>query len=267
MRSKINNEPLKKLRTAAFLSVVITFLLFAVAFCFFFADIGGKRNVVEIPELVGREFNGIGELDRIILESEPIFSHNVPEGVIVSQSPYGGAQRKLAEGEKYTVRVTVSMGKETSAVPYLEGMRYNDAAAALRSIGAKIKIVPIYGGERDAVIRTLPKSGEMIEKGDTVTLFVGRTRIQDSVLVKDFTGNSKEEAIASILVSGLSLGEITQEKSGDYPVGCVISQSILPGSRVLHGTKIDITINAEELEENLHPFRKDMIQKDGELNE
>jgi hypothetical protein len=144
-------------------------------------DSGIYRDVVPhdivkfglIPELVGRSFSEIGEIDGIRIESEPIFSSDVPEGEVISQTPYGGARRKVADGEKYTVRVTVSLGKETVSVPKLEGFGYTDAAAALRSMGAKIKIVSVYDDEKDhdVVLRTLPKAGERIGCGESVTLF------------------------------------------------------------------------------------------------
>lgn len=268
MRSEGKYNSLKKLKIAATVSVLISILTAGGVFCYLFVDFGEERRLIEIPELVGRSFNDIGEIDGIRLESEPIFSSDAPEGEVVSQTPYGGARRKVADGEKYTVRVTVSLGKETVSVPKLEGFGYTDAAAALRKMGAKIKIVSVYDDEKDhdVVLRTLPKAGERIGCGESVTLFVSRKHMRGSVAVKNFVGMTKEEAALSILEQGLALGEISAEKNGKYPVGRVASQSILPGSYVLHGTEIDISISAEAVED-LHPFRKDLIQKDGELNE
>ena len=78
---------------------------------------------------------------------------------------------------------------------------------------------------------------------------------------------SREAAISEILAQGLTLGEIEEGFDESYPTGTVIAQSIMPGSYVLYGTKIDIKVNAEEPKEKNHPFRKDIIQKDdGELN-
>lgn len=263
MRARSEEKTLKKLKIAAVVSFLITILTAVGVFCYLFVDFGKKREIIEIPELVGRRFDEIGEIGGIRIESEPIFSDEVPDGEVISQTPYGGAKRKLAKGDRYTVRLTVSMGRETASVPNLEGYRYTEAAAALRSMDAKIRIVSIYDDEieRDIVLRTSPTAGERIARGDTVTLFVSRKHIQAPVCVKDLVGMNKEEAVISILESGLALGEIVQEKSGKYPVGTVVSQSILPGSYVLYGTKIDIKISAEEDQEELHPFRKDIFRE------
>lgn len=262
MKSKIKDNSVKKLAIIALSSVIATVLIFVGVFCYLFVDLEASREVIEIPDLVGKRFDNIGKFDKIKIESEPIFSSEVPEGEIVSQFPAAGAKRKLADGEKYTVKLTVSLGKELQTIPKLQDFKYSDAAAALRSIGARIKIVSIYDDkrERDVVLRTLPEAGERIERGQTVTLFVSRNHIHGSVCVKDLTGMAQSDAITDILAQGLTLGEIVNGNSEEYALGTVISQSISPGHYVLHGTKIDIVVNTVERVEN-HPFRKDIISK------
>ena len=263
MRARAEEKTLKKLKIAATVSILITVLTAVGVFCFLFVDFEKERELIEIPELVGRRFDEIREIENIRIESEPIFFDEVPEGEVISQTPYGGAKRKLAEGERYTVRLTVSMGRETKSIPMLEGYKYTEAAASLRSMDAKIRIVSIYDDkiERDIVLRTSPTAGEKIARGETVTLFVSRKHIQAPICVGDLIGMNKEEAVISLLEQGLALGEIGVEKNENYPTGTVVSQSISPGSYVLYGTKIDIKISAEEDQEELHPFRKDMFRK------
>jgi serine/threonine-protein kinase len=223
-------------------SVLLAFISFAVLVVaalgalYYLFPYRSQREMIEIPCLVGKRLDDIGELDRIELVREPAFSDDVPEGEVISQFPYGGAKRKLADGEKYTVKLTVSIGKELQIVPNLQNYQYSDAAAALRTIGAKIKIVSVYDDEkeRDLVLRTLPEAGERIERGQTVTLFVSRNHIHGSVCVKDFTGMPQSDAVTEMLAQGLALGKIKQEYSDEYDVGVVISQSVKKGSYVLH---------------------------------
>ena len=117
------------------------------------------------------------------------------------------------------------------------------------------------------MLRTSPAAGEKIERGSTVTLFVSRNHVHSSICVNDLVGMPREAAIFEILAQGLTLGEISEGFDENYPAETVIAQSIMAGNYVLYGTKIDITVNAEELQERTHPFRKDIILKDGELNE
>lgn len=269
MRSRKEKVSLKKLAIVAVVSFALAILAMTGAYIYFFAQLDAEREIIEIPDFVGRRLESITDSDKIRTESKPIFSDDIPEGVIISQLPEAGARRKLGEGEKCKVTLTVSLGKEMQTVPSLQNYKYADAAAALRSIGAKIKIVSIYDDEkeRDVVLRTSPAAGERIERGATVTLFVSRNHVRSSICVNDFVGMSREAAISEILAQGLTLGEIEEGFDESYPTGTVIAQSIMPGSYVLYGTKIDIKVNAEEPKEKNHPFRKDIIQKDdGELN-
>ena len=205
----------------------------------------------------------------IKLESELVFSSDVPEGEIISQFPYAGARRKVADGEEYTVTLTVSAGKEENRLPSLEGYKYPSAAAILRSMGAEIRIVSVYDDEKesDVVLYTSPKSGVDIERGDTVTLFVSRNHIHGSVKVKSVVGLPLDIAATELLAQGLTLGEIKQEYSDEYEAGTVISQSVREGSYVLHGSAVDLTVSAGKKIERLHPFRGDITEENGEINE
>lgn len=255
MRLKNEDRSIKRLGILAFTSVIIAALTAAMVFGIFFAKLGGRRESLEIPDFVGQRLESIPSFEGIVIESEPIFSSDVPEGVIISQEPYGGAKRKVAEGEKYRVKLTVSLGKETERLPNLKNYKYTDAAAVLRSLGAKIKIVSVFddGSEGDRVLRTLPEAGETIEKGDKVTLFVSRRHARGEICVKSFRRMTLDEAAAAILAQGLSLGEVTREYRIGYPPNRVISQSVEEGSVVPYGTRIDIVIN--ERADELHPFR------------
>jgi serine/threonine-protein kinase len=269
MKIKTGDKTIKRLTIFALLLVAIFILTAICVFSYFFGLFDGEREVIEIPEYVGKKYADIGELDKILLERELVFSDEILEGEIISQFPYAGARRKLADGERYTVRLTVSMGKETQSVPNLENYKYNEAAAALRSIGAKIRIVSIYNDqtEPDMVLGSSPTSGSRIERGDTVTLFVTRNHIHGSICVENFVGLPLDVACTGILAQGLTVGEVIEQSSENFASGEVISQSIAPESYVLYGTKIDITVNIGQNTGNLHPFRKDIISENGELNE
>lgn len=266
MRTKTKDKTTKKLTIFALLSVGIFILTAIFAFAYLFEDLGGKRELIEIPSFRGAKYSEISAPDRIELERELVFSDDTPEGEIISQFPYAGAKRKLAEGEKYTVKLTVSMGKERQTLPNLKNFKYTEAAAVLRSIGAEIRIVSVYDDEteRDIVLRTSPLAGNRVERGEQVTLFVSRNHIHSSVRVGDFVGLPLDEAAAEILAQGLTLDKIGQDYSDEFAAGEVISQSIAPNSYVLHGTKIDVTVSAGQRKEELHPFRRDIISENGE---
>ena len=269
MNTKTDDKTIKRLTIFALLSVAVFILTVICVFLYFFANPDGEREIIEIPRLTGKKYADIGELDNIELERELVFSNEIPEGEVISQFPYAGARRKLAEGEKYTVKLTVSMGRETQKIPDLRNFKYNEAAAALRSIGADIRIVSVYDDdtEGDLVLRTSPKSGESIERGDKVTLFISRNHIHSSVCVKSFVGLPCDVACAEILAQGLKIGEIREAYSVEFSDGEVVFQSLAPESYVLYGTKIDIVVCGGQKTEDLHPCRKDIAKENGEINE
>ena len=269
MEIKKENKGLRGLVFGAIASCGVLALVTGIILANFFAEFDSGREVIEIPSFVGRRFEDITDVDGIKLESELVFSSDVPAGEIISQFPYAGARRKVAEGEEYTVTLTVSAGKEENRLPCLEGYKYTPAAAVLRSMGAEIRIISVYDDDKesDVVLYTSPRSGTNIERGDTVTLFVSRNHIHGSVQVKSFVGLPLDEAATEILAQGLTLGEIKQEYSNEYAAGMVISQSISEGSYVLHGSAIDLTVSAGKKTERLHPFRGDITEENGEINE
>ena len=269
MNTKADVKTIKKLTIFALLSVAVFVLTAICVFAYFFVNFDGEREIIEIPKLTGKKYSDIQSFEKIELERELVFSDEIPEGEVISQLPYAGARRKLAEGEKYTVKLMVSMGKERQDLPDLKNCKYSEAAAILRSIGARIRIVSVFddNSDRDIVLSTSPAAGERIDRGDKVTLFVSRNHIHGSVCVNSFIGLSKELACADILSQGLMLGEISECYCDDFAEGEVISQSIAPNSLVLHGTKIDIVVCRGQKNEDLHPFGRGIIQENGEINE
>ena len=269
MEVKKENKGLRGLAFGAIASCGVLALVVGIILAYFFAENDGGREVIEIPLFVGKRFADVSEVDGIKLESELVFSPDVPAGEIISQFPYAGARRKVAKGEEYTVTLTVSAGKEENRLPSLEGYKYTSAAVVLRSMGAEIRIVSVYDDEKDSdvVLYTSPKSGANIERGDTVTLFVSRNHIHGSVQVKGFVGLPLDEAATEILAQGLTLGEIKQEYSNEHDAGTVIFQSVSEGSYVLHGSAVNLTVSAGKKIERLHPFRGDITEENGEINE
>lgn len=244
------------LTAVAAVSVVLTLLFALGAFAYLFLDRGEEREIIEIPSFVGLQMDELSVPEEILIEKELVFSDSVSEGEVISQLPLAGALRKLARGERYPVRLTVSMGKKTEAVPDLRHYKYSEAAAALRSLGAGIRIVSVYDSdaESDEVLRTSPEAGEAIHRGDRVTLFVARHHIRSSVRVPSLVGLRLEDAGRIAMSAGLTVGEIIYEYSEEYGEGAVIAQSAVTDSYVLYGTSVDLTVSRGKERENLHPF-------------
>ncbi len=202
----------KGLLLGAFISIALLASIAVGVFFTLFASNMKGRDIIVIPSFVGQKYAELEPHGRIRFDGELVYSETVPEGVIISQDPYAGARRKVADGECYTVKLTVSMGAEENRLPDLKRSAYTEAAAKLRALGAQIRIVSVYdeNSEIDSVLYTSPDAGTRIKRGDRVTLFVCRKHIKGSVRVSDLTGLDQGTACAKLIAEGLLVGEIIQ---------------------------------------------------------
>ena len=243
-------------KAAIFFATSFIILAFAVTGALIYLFGGGdSREIFKVPDYVGMNITQAVSDKHFEIKCEGIYS-DAPEGEIISQDPYAGAERKLARGERCALKLTVSLGEKTERIPNLARYHYTEASNILRELGAKIRLVSVYDDtlERDLVLHTSPEAGNAIEKGDIVTLFVSRNHTMDSVKVGSFCGMAREDAVAEILSSGLYIDVIELEYSSEFEEGVVISLSIRHGSLVPYGSGISLTVSAGEKKEELHPF-------------
>ena len=97
------------------------------------------------------------------------WSDTVPEGDVIAQSPRTGT---LFRGD--TVRLVVSRGPELVEVPGgLVASGVEDAQARLEALGFVVKVVRDDGYiGLEYVFRVDPRSGSMVPKGSTITLYL-----------------------------------------------------------------------------------------------
>ena len=150
----------------------------------------------------------------------------------------------LTEGEGTLVEIPSFCGREECGierVPHLifrTEYRYDDNVAC------------------GVVISQEPRAGEVLPVGETVVLWVGVKAPTRTVRVPSLLGQSRAEASLSLAAAGLSLGEIAETEDTEVEAGTVVSQSHLPDTTVLAGTKISITV-AKESEEYVFWQRSD----------
>ena len=249
-KQKKSREAEKREIKRLFLWVVITALIavllgISVLF-YFFVPRDKDVYILTVPRLVGLKELDLGSFNRVEIEREWIYSDDAERGTIVSQTPYSGAKRKLRDGDSCPIVVYISLGEKTEEIPDLVGVDQLSAAAALRSIGATVKSVAIYGDGADGVVlRTLPESGSRIRDGESVTLFVSRKRINMPVSVPDFIGMERQDAVRLALSLGLFIGDIEENGMSER----ISAQSVPCGSRVVVGSYISFKTGEESVTE------------------
>ena len=140
-------------------------------------DISQGRKEGVIPNLIGMEYPGNiksiledhgYELGRVT-EKES----DSPEGVVISQTPKAGTDKK----EGTTVDIVISKGKEKPKVPTLTGMTVSDAKNAI--VNAGFQVGNITYGESNVykggyVMNQQYTPGSELEKGKTIDLVVAK---------------------------------------------------------------------------------------------
>ncbi len=203
-----------------------------------------KKDVVEVPNLVGKEVSRARE---ILVEKGLAFgvmgenfSEEMPPGFILSQSPEEG----LAVMRGRTVEVLVSLGQETVMVPDVVGFKVPQAKILLERAG----LVPVDEQEeisetvkKGDVIRTEPPAKERVERGTDVRIFVslGRTTMDMPLL----EGRSLSETRQIVAAMELHIVRIDSIYSRDVRNGIVLGQKPPPGSRVVKGQEVELTVS------------------------
>lgn len=229
-----------------------TAFLLLLSVCFLTADglLGLTEptvGVFSIPDLVGKTEREVTTLEGFSVVS--VYEQDdSPAGTILAQEPAAGSLRR--ETDRPTeLHLTVSLGRKRVIVPALSGKTADEAVAILRELGLTVTQRRLPGGNAGEVDRTEPSAGAEVLPDSAVILYVRAGEAARTVSVPDLRGMSRGEALLSIFRAGLSV-EIEDADGADSadprptaptsPV--VLSQSPVPGSVVLLGTPVRITL-------------------------
>ncbi len=129
------------------------------------------REPIDIPDFTGksaaRAEQRLTKLEFEVSTSEEN-SDTVPKGDLISQSPDRGTGFR---GD--TITLVVSKGPVMVEVPSLSTDSVDAATSELAAVGLKIAIVRTeFYIALDRVVRQSPKSGDVVPKGSTVTVYI-----------------------------------------------------------------------------------------------
>lgn len=202
---------------------------------------------VQIPNLVGKtEEEAKEELAKINVKYNKInekYSSEVEAGKIISQEPGYSINFKIKE--KSTVNVIISKGTETTTVPKVIGMKYDDAVAALEA--AKLTVEKVEEAsktvEAGIVISQEIAANTTANAGDVVKIHVstGITQVE----VPSVLGKTEVEA-KQILADKKFKVEIKTTSDTSKENGVVVEQSVNAGKEIDEESTITITVNKFE---------------------
>jgi serine/threonine-protein kinase len=207
------------------------------------------RGTVKVPSVQGltleegrEKFFGAGLLTEIKAWE---YNDRIADSVVFSQTPEAGTRVK--KGRR--ILVTVSKGKETTAVPDVKSMNERQAKVELRKSGFTIGDVKKEFNDMVAankVIDAAPPCGTPLSREIKVDLIVSKGSRVTSVEMPTIVGETLVDAQKKIRESGLQIGTVNYKSDPSLAGGIVISQSISPGEIIPLESSVDITVSKAE---------------------
>lgn len=130
------------------------------------------KEPVTLPDFSGKKLTEI----KTILESLKLspdvtetYSDSVAEGQLIKQEPEAG--KTVYHGDK--IKLTISKGPETVAIPNLVESSTSQAKEKLQSLGLEVivKANPFLFSPRNKVSTIVPAPGTKVKRGTTVTIY------------------------------------------------------------------------------------------------
>lgn len=206
---------------------------------------GGISTKVSIPNLVGmtqEEAQKAADDKKLKLDISEAASSDVEAGKVISQDP-SSENDKVKEGTK--IKIIISKGPETTALPKLEGMKIDDARNEAIELGITLKEENENSEtvQEGYIIKQDTTVGTMIKSGDTVTVHVSSGVAKTKV--PTVIGMDEGTAKATLANANLK-ANVTYTSDDTQTTGKVLSQSVDQGKEVAEGTTIDLTVNKIE---------------------
>lgn len=190
-----------------------------------------NTELVAVENLVGKEYSK--ELSDELYEKgyrltvKNDYNKEYEENIIYKQSVAEGERRRPG----FSITVWVSKGEHSFVLEDYKNSSQKDVVAALRAMGAIIKIEEAYDDfvPEDCVISTKPAAGSTILDGDTVTITVSKGIEVKTATVPVLTMMPLANAKKLIAENNFTLGEV-EEVYSNVQKGYVVKQSVAAGS-------------------------------------
>ena len=229
------------------LIILICIIIFVASIGITSAVISSKTpKDVQIPELVGlTEEQAKAKVEEVKLKYEKVsedYNPDYPEGQIYEQSPAYSENYKVKENT--TISVKVSKGTETTIVPKVAGMTYDDAVSKLEEKKLKAEKVEETSKEikEGIVISQEIDENTTVNAGETIKLHVSIGTGIPQVVMPSVLGKTEADAKATLEGKNLKVNvEYTEDTTKNN--GEVLKQSIKSGENIDEGTEVTITVN------------------------
>ena len=252
-----DGEEEKKRFNWAYLVLILAAIALAIPASAFIRSLMGNTDpneirpgdIVQAPEIVGHTLDEakdiLKEFGLDVKIGMELPSNDVPEGVIMSQTPDAGASIKSGQ----SIEVNVSKGKVDGNVPDVVGKSLANARTMLETYKFKVGTVSEETSDtvpKGTVISQSPVAGTPYPDGSEITLVVSLGSEKDVARSKfNVEGKSLTQAKKEIEELDLKLGDVSYVEDINRKEDTVISQSPAPGMSIQEGDTIDLVVSKQ----------------------
>jgi|GEM_PF-15330 len=205
--------------------------------------ISKRRAQLGIPDLRGISVEKADEILKalgLILKIKSYQSDKIfRKGEIISQSPPAGSPFSFQQ----EVAVVVSSGPPLIITPDFTGKTLAEAKELAHKVEVELEVensVDISFSEQRKVVSQNPLPGKPLPEGTRVSVYLEEKELL--VAVPDVRGKLLFDARATLKLSRLNLKVVEERVEKSVPVGTVLFQNPLPGTKVKEGGVVELTI-------------------------
>ncbi len=205
---------------------------------------------VAVPELVGltpTDAEPVALRNGLLLQVENrLFSTDVPEGRIISQTPQPGTRVRRG----WRVRVAESLGPQRAVIPSVVGQSPRAAELNLQRRGLEVGTVAVAhlpGLPPDQIVAQSPPPNARGVTSPSINLLVTAPQEEPQYVMPDFVGRPFAEAAKAIADAGLKLGTVKPVNGGGgkptpTATAIILHQTPAAGQRITAGATISFEV-------------------------
>ena len=207
---------------------------------------GAKSNLIEVPNLVGKPLPESMEYPGFTIRKNEVYDENIAAGVVISQQPEAG--KSVVENSVIVVKVSLGAEPQIVLMANLVNRSKDWALSFLngQNLDLKIELKPEYNDTVDEnnIIKTEPREGAKLTKGQTVVLYVSQGKKVEFGGMPMVVNNTKEEATKILEDQGLALKIIYDEVwDMTIPAGIVMETTPARGERLKTGQEVVLKVS------------------------
>lgn len=176
----------------------------------------------------------------LAIDIETKFEPSVPRYIVIDQFPKPG----ITVRQGRTVKILVSMGKDTYTVPYLVGKTREEAENLLRQLNIPYEITVIQSDEYalNTVVSQDKKENLVVDRSEKLMLIVNSDLKSTEARVPSLLGKSIDTAARDAISAGLSVKLLPFLTDDEPKEGIVMAQSLEANTVVPKNTEIALEV-------------------------